>query len=437
MPTAPTPSNQELLRIGGELFRAGAFDRAVATLSQITQAEPLMFAQGLALIGRCFGRQGDAARAQDALVRSLKIKDLALSRYYLGECLFHQGEHFAAEQQLSIAVAADDKLTDAYILLGSIHRIAGKPALAIQAFNMALRNDPKAVAARFQLAQTAYDTGDLQRATAQASMIVQQSEDFAPVHVLLGHCALRLNDFRQAAYEYCRALVHASPSIEVYEGLGRAFANLKDYEQAIRAFEAVTMLDPDHEMAYIAAARLCERTGNSPRAVQLWKSVQRFDKYAEMAAEALSKLGSEPVAPTKGKKGARVQALAKAAELPRDFVPPEQFDRATLPQRTNQAQATAPLTTHAAGTLSLASRQAPAQTRPMAFGPIPEPPGVENKLTSAFEQLVRPYAEALASIVTRARKPSEPEEPGETVASFIANSQSQPVNPSERAKRKR
>lgn len=423
MPTAPTPGNQELLRIGVELFRAEAFDRAVETLSRITQAEPLMFAQGLALIGRCFGRQGDVARAQEALVRSLKIKDLPLSRYYLGECLFHKGEHLAAEQQLSIAVAADDKLTDAYILLGSIHRSAGKPALAIQAFNMALRNDPKAVAARFQLAQTSYDTGDLQRATAQASMIVQQAEDFAPVHVLLGHCALRLNDFRQAAYEYCRALVHASPSIEVYEGLGRAFANLKDYEQAIRAFEAVTMLNPDHEMAYIAAARLCERTGKNERAIQLWTSVQRFEKYAEVAADALSKLGSEPVAPTKSKKGARHPAPARATELPRDFVPPEQFDRTTLPQRTNQAQATSPLTTHAAGTLSLASRQTPAQTRPIVMGANPEPPVAENKLTSAFEQLVRPYAEALASIVARGRKAPEPEDPGETVASFIANRQ--------------
>lgn len=427
------PNNKELLRAGTEHYRAQAYDEAIATLSGISNDDPTVFGQALAVMGRSFTRKGSYDKALEALNLSNKVAPSALTEYYIGECYYHQGDLASAEERLEAAVALDAKITDAYILLGTMRRNAGNLDGAILAFNLALRNDPKAIAARFQLAQAAYDLGDLQRATSQAFMIVQQNEQFAPVHLLLGHCALRLNDFRQAAYEYCRVLQLSEPTLEVYEGLGRAFANLKDFEQALRAFEAVITLDADHEMSYVAGARLAERMGDAERAKRFWTAAVRFPKYTQMATDALAKLGAEAPAaqaPASGKKGkgkAAPRPVAKPAvtELPRDFVPPPSIDRSALPQQRQSSMPTAPLTTHAAGTLSLASRQ-PAKTQPLPRlqEPVPsyepEKPGL--KAAFSLDGLLNSAAGVFSSWMAKARKPEAPAMPagGETVADLIA-----------------
>lgn len=436
MATAPLPNSRELLRTGQEHYRAQQFDEAIEVLSKVANDDPAVFAQALAVIGRCHTRKGNYEQAHQALNLSNKMAPSPLTDYFIGECYYHQGDYVSAEERLDTAVAQDNKITDAYILLGTIRRNAGNLDGAILAYNLALRNDPKAIAARFQLAQAAYDLGDLQRATSQAFMIVQQKEDFAPVHLLLGHCALRLNDFRQAAYEYCRVLQLSEPTLEIYEGLGRAFANLKDFEQALKAFEAVITLDPDHEMSYVAGARLAERMGDTERAKRFWTEATRFPKYTQMATDSLAKLGAEappePAAATKkgkGPKGAKPvppKPVATVLELPRDFVPPQQIDRSAIPQQRTNSMPTAPLTTHAAGTLSLASRQ-PAKTEPLR--PVAPPPAYEEEkpsLKAAFslDGLLNSAAGVFSSWMAKAKKPAELSYggggSGETVADIIA-----------------
>lgn len=412
-------SNRDLLKAGTDAFQAQAYAQAIEALGKITAEDPALHAQALALLGRCRTRTGAYGEAIAALTQAMALRSSPLTQSYLGECRFQQGDHEAALDDLAAATAADPTLTDAFILIGTIQRGKGRYDEATKALNLALRNDPKAVAARFQLAQAAYDAGDLQRATSQAYLIIQQQEDFAPVHLLLGHCALRLNDFRQAAYEYCRVLELQDPTLEIYEGLGRAFANLKDFSQAIKAFEAVIAMAPDNEMAYVAAARLCDRQGDKDKAIKLWQRAAHFPKYAQLASESLAKLGAEAsAAPApaaggakkKGKAGAKPVAAApiSPSNLPRDFEPPRQLDRSTLPQRAPAHMPTAPLTNHAAGTLSLASRQ-PQKTAPLKppSSPLPErpePKTVKEKLTNALDQMLRPSLEAMASLMDMTRK---------------------------------
>ncbi|MBO9539162.1 tetratricopeptide repeat protein [bacterium] len=442
---APAPSNRDLLKAATDAFNAQAYPDAIAALGKVTAEDSGIQAQALALLGRSKSRTGAYAEAVAALEQAMTLRPSPLNQYYLGEARFQQGDHEAALDELKAAVALDPTLTDAFILIGTIHRSKGRYDEATKALNLALRNDPKAVAARFQLAQAAYDAGDLQRATSQAFLIIQQQEDFAPVHLLLGHCALRLNDFRQAAYEYCRVLQLQEPTLEVYEGLGRSFANLKDFPQAIKAFEAVIAMAPDNEMAYVAAARLCDRQGEKEKAIKLWQRTLHFPKYAQLASDALAKLGAESAgtgaAPAaapkkKGKAGAKPAAPAAIdlTNLPRDFEPPRQLDRSTLPQRAPAHMPTAPLTNHAAGTLSLASRQ-PQKTQPFTAplttphaAPLPvrtEPQTVKEKFTSALDQMLRPSLEAMASLMAKARKQpdnSPPVDGGshESIASMMA-----------------
>lgn len=438
---APAPNNRDLLKAGTDAFQAQAYDQAISLLSQVTAEDTGLHAQALALLGRSKTRTGAHAEALEALTKSFSLRPLPLTQYYMGECRFQQGKLDAALDDLNAATVGDATLTDAFILIGTIHRGKGRNEEATKALNMALRNDPKAVAARFQLAQASYDAGDLQRATSQAYLIIQQQEDFAPVHLLMGHCALRLNDFRQAAYEYCRVLQLQEPTLEIYEGLGRAFANLKDFAQAIKAFEAVIAMDPNNQMAYVAAARLCDRQGDRARSIKLWQKALRFPKYAQLAKDALNKLGaeakeekaaaSEPGAKKKGKASSKPAPSAPitAANLPRDFVPPQQLDRSTLPQRAPAHLPTAPLTNHAAGTLSLASRQTHTQpftaplrgAAPMAPPPPPEPKTVKDKLTDAIDQMIRPSLEAMASLMGKVRKqPSSPQANGGAAPDSIA-----------------
>ena len=141
-----------------------------------------------------------------------------------------------------------------------------------------------------------------------------------------------------------------------------------------------------------------------------------------MASQALEKLGA--AAPAKGKKGAKAPPSKPVGltELPRDFKPPQLIDRSAIPQsRPTQTFQTAPLSTHAAGTLSLSSRQQK-ETQPLARPTPAAPPEPQKRETG---QLLAPIANAFSGLFKP--KPKAPEPPQvETIADLIAKRKNNP-----------
>lgn len=365
-------TNQEILKAGHAAFEAGDDATAIATLSRITAKDPAAYAQALLLLGRAYARAKQLDQARICFEESYNTRQSARTLYHLGECLYQMGDREGAESCLSNAAQSDETLTDAYILLGVVRKEAGRYKEAVPCFDKALKNDPKAVVARYQIAQVAFELGDMQRAAAQAHLVLQHSEGFAPAHLLLANLTLKLGDYRQAAVEFCRVLELNGPDAAIYMSLGRAFAHLHDLPQAIQAFEASIEMDPGNELACSAVARLAERHGDKETAGKYFRMLLRFPNSAQLAGEALVRLGLSVEAPPapkpekKGKKGAKPAAAPKPKGPAVSFSPPKMIDRAALPKS---------LPTQAPGRVIGASKTAPLGKSPTsASGPLPPRP---------------------------------------------------------------
>lgn len=333
-------NNQELLAAAEKAFNTGDADRAIALLGGVNSGDPVLYSQALVIMGRSYMRKGDLDQAKLCIEEAYTIRKTARTLFYLGECLYHMRDFTGAEECLEAATVSDETLTDAYILLGVVRKDSGRLKEAIPCFDKALKNDPKAVVARYQLATVTYELGDLQRAAAQAHHVIQHANDFAPAHLLMANITLKLGDYRQAAVEFCRVLEVNGPDAAVYMSLGRAFAHLQDVPQAISAFEAAFQLDPENEHACSAVARLAERQGDREKAGEYFRRLMRFEGSQQLASEALERLGLPAEAPPstapakKGKKSAKGAQQAAAAPAPTPavrFQPPKMIDRSGLP----------------------------------------------------------------------------------------------------------
>lgn len=379
-------TNQEALAAGNAAFNAGDVDRAIALLGSIGAGDPQIYGQALLLMGRCYLRKKDYEQAKICLEESYNVRKHARTLFHLGECLFQGGDRASAEQCLMAATAADETLTDAWIMLGVVRKELGRPKEALPCFDRAVKNDPKAVVARFQIAQVTYELGDMQRAATQAHHVLQHADDFVPAHLLMANITLKLGDYRQAAVEFCRVLELAGPDAMVYLSLGRAFAHLQDHAQAVSAFEAAFALEPDNEMACSAAARLAERQGDTEKAGELFRKLMRFEGSRDMAVEALDRLGisaeAPPAAaaakkPKKGKAKPGAEAPAAKAKGPAvRFQPPKSIDRAGLPSSVPTSRSTGRL---------IGDKPA---GMPKAQAPAPMPPRISASPTTPLDNLL-------------------------------------------------
>lgn len=333
-------TSQEILAAGNAAFNAGDVDKAIALLGTVSADDPQIYGQALLLMGRCYLRNKQYDQAKLCLEESYNVRRHARTLFHLGECLYQAGDRTGAEQCLVSATAADDTLTDAWIMLGVVRKELGRPKDALPCFDRAVKNDPKAVVARFQIAQVTYELGDLQRAATQVHHVLQHADDFVPAHLLMANITLKLGDYRQAAVEFCRVLELSGPDATVYMSLGRAFAHLQDHAQAISAFEAAFQIEPDNEMACSAVARLAERQGDAKKAGEYFRKLLRFEGSKDMAVEALNRLGLPADAPPppppakkskKGKSSAGEAPAAKPKGPAVHFQPPKSIERAGLP----------------------------------------------------------------------------------------------------------
>lgn len=367
-------TNQELFSAANAAFNAGDVDRTIATLGSVGSQDGNLYSQSLVLMGRAYGRKRDFEQARLCLEEAYKIRKSARTLFHLGECLYQSGDRLGAEECLEAATGAEETLTDAFILLGIVRKETGRLKEALPCFDRALKNDPKAVVARFQIAQVTYELGDLQRAAAQAHHVLQHADDFVPAHLLMANITLKLGDYRQAAVEFVRVIELGGADAGIYLSLGRAFAHLQDYDQAIQAFEAACQMDPSHEMACSAVARLAERRGNTQKAAEYYRKLMRFEASAQLASEALERLGLPSEPPAAGsKKGKKKAAAAPVSAPATHFQAPKMIDRASLPSNlpnratgrligTNQ---TAPLSRHVESPPAQRPRATSAPTTPL------------------------------------------------------------------------
>jgi tetratricopeptide (TPR) repeat protein len=290
-----------------------------------------------ALLARIRCEQGAHLEAIK-LLRGVAAEAPSAECYYrMGTCWQHLSQWESSERALSRAIAMDPRHTDAFILLGTALYQQERHAEAITAFERALVNDPRALLARYHLAQTCMEVGNFKRALSQLHVLQSLQPDYAPTHRLQAAIFLKLKDYRQALVELCWLVESGHADGWCFSSMGSAYRAIGEKVQALKAYEYALRLDPGLTDETVYAAQLNEELEQYEIALALYRSLVRDLTWGERAIVAVERLE---------RRLAVVKLAAKQApELPdfHGFKAPEVSKQATLPLGAETRVSTQPL----------------------------------------------------------------------------------------------
>jgi tetratricopeptide (TPR) repeat protein len=235
-------------------------------------------------LGREFLEIGQYAEAADALEQSVALNpNVPESRHALAQAYLELGRYDASREQERAAIArkADGLYIEAQIGIGETFRRQGQADAAIEAYNVALDNDPESEAAYVGLGRTAADKQDWQAAIGYYNQALARAPDDANAHFWLGQTLVEQGSYERALDEFQLVLANpATSNADAYYGAGRAYMRMAEglYESdpataAQYDADARTMLDtalslrPTFPEALLERGILNERQGQIPAAL--------------------------------------------------------------------------------------------------------------------------------------------------------------------------
>lgn len=331
-------------------LESGDVEAAEAVLEELDSPEELAHPEVLALRARIRCEMGEHLEAIKLLRTVPGASERAEVCYRMGTCWQHLSQWDSSEKVLRRAVALDSRHTDAFILLGTALYQQERHAEAVQAFERALVNDPRALLARYYLAQICSEQGNFKRALSQLYVLQTLKPDYVPTRRLQAGIFMKLQDFRQALVELCWLVEQGHADTWCFSAMGESYRVIGDKVQALKAYEFALRLDASltDEMAY--AAQINEELEQYESALELYQALTRDLQWGDRARTAVERLE---------RRLSVIRLSAKpAANLPR-------FDGFEAPP-VNQQPGTAPL-----------AQQRQVRTQPLAMQEVeyegPEP----------------------------------------------------------------
>jgi len=241
-------------------------------------------------VAECYlqlARWQDADQWLDQRDKDHKDPDFRLlrARAYLGAFRLREA---AAELEGLIKDSSD--LPAVYFYLAQVDIAQEQPLQAQQALTDALRIQPGYLPALLGLGNISLQQNNAAAALAYASRVIATSFWVAEAHVIAGSSYLMQGDLEQAqrAFELASGLNPRSPAAP--ERLGRVLASRKDYANAEKAYENSLAIAPDYAPALKglgeilaqegkakqATARIDRQIAAQPRAFQLYVAKAEF-----------------------------------------------------------------------------------------------------------------------------------------------------------------
>jgi tetratricopeptide (TPR) repeat protein len=281
--------DEELLEEGNACLAAGDLAGAEAALRQVGVASPLC-REALLALSRVMVAARQLAEAQRCAEEADNLDRDAHSCYQLGAVQLAANKPARAQVHFEDALDRAPDLVDAHVMLGHVHKELGRVPAAIRSYEEALRHDDANAGARYYLAETLLETGDVMRARTQLHYLLQLRPDYGPAVVLVGDIAFHHRDFRQAVVEYVRGYELGAADADVLERLGRAYEAIADPYQALKAYDRVLAAEKTRWDTYVAAATLCERQAWFNRARRYHEALSFVPTHRNEAYKGLARV---------------------------------------------------------------------------------------------------------------------------------------------------
>jgi arylsulfatase A-like enzyme/Tfp pilus assembly protein PilF len=177
---------------------------------------------------------------------------------------------------------------DAYRKLALVYWRAGRPRLAIETLEAALRAGVTQSEVRIKLAQYLAESGQPAKAIA---LLEGDAGNDPDALVALGNALMMAGRNAEAVRTYGRLLAIDPNSAVAYENLGVAQLQGKDLKAAETSLRKAVALDPGRAGAYTALGVVLASTKRTAEAIEAWRRALTLDPNDENAAFNLRRVG--------------------------------------------------------------------------------------------------------------------------------------------------
>ncbi len=165
-----------------------------------------------------------------------------------------------------------------HFMLGKYFMYENKFDEAEKEFEKALSLDPLSDDIAFNLAVVNLKKGEINEAKELLLSIVQREGYYPEVHELLGRVYASLRDYENAIREFEKSLEEESENPELYFELATLYAEQQNYEKAIETFKRLLKIVPDFYLAFYYLAKIEIQRNNVNSAIEYLKKSIEADK---------------------------------------------------------------------------------------------------------------------------------------------------------------
>jgi tetratricopeptide (TPR) repeat protein len=263
---ARSPDNLDALMLSSVAYaRAGAYGDAIDTINRALRHHDVD--TRLTVLLAVMETTGDLAR-QPAGERPLCL----LGHYHRYLRIFDPSHARLAARYAAQAIAAGDRVADAYVTVGVIHEKAHRPDEALAAFARAAMVDPKHAEAYRRAAVIYADRGDDVRAFTMARAAFEAAPGDPFYIEILDHVVMeRLADPHQVVALLGRALEVNPSNVRAHDRLGYAYGFLGDQERSIAHYRTAIALEPRNAILYEGLGWALDRLGRADDAIAAYR----------------------------------------------------------------------------------------------------------------------------------------------------------------------
>lgn len=227
----------------------------------------------------CWGitlqKYGEHFEAINKFNKTLELKaDQTQAIYYLALSLAETGDLDKSEQMLESVIEKDSRYIEAYMKLGSIANIKGKPLLAIERYKEAAKFNLKKTEANYLIA-SAYNTlNDFQSSLEYYQKAIEENPEHLDSYVGYAIALNEVGDVKEAIRKIRRAYKIAPDSAQVNMIYGVILSkDLKNLKDAIEKFNTAIKIESDMLPAYIGKGEALIRLKNFDEALSVFNQV--------------------------------------------------------------------------------------------------------------------------------------------------------------------
>ena len=239
---------------------------------------------------------GDNVGAIVCYKKALRVNPIQPRTHLLiAKSQLSSGKTNAGIEELRWVVQRRPDITEAAIILGDALESIGRPAEAVEAYKIAIRQDAFNPAYQIALGTVLEEVGRYDDADAAYEKAISLDKTSATAHMKLGSM-LVVTGHMDEGLAHCRKAVAIAPKNELtLSALGSAYARFEEYAKAAEFFTRAIAQNPRFPVAYFDLGVVYERQNKIPSAIDQFEKCSHLLPATEVEKAVVNEAKQEMV----------------------------------------------------------------------------------------------------------------------------------------------